>query len=460
MVTPTVGEAPATVAARTGVSRRTVRLAMYFGLLMCDIAAIRAAFDLSVGLRGLAWMSPNGIEIGWLVLPVHVLLATRNGAYSKAALDSANESIRRALSAFFMAICIIALLIFYQHGGLLVSRLGHLVAMVSGLTFIVLARAVFHLCFIWGRTENLLGRLLIVDGVAPCPTKDRVFDARASGIVPDLGDPETLRTVAELVAPYDRVIVSTTPDRQQRWAVLLKAYNVTGEILIEGGTMLGAIGLERYRGQDTMVVARGPMSLANRIKKRIVDLIVAGAATLFLAPLFIVVAIAIKLDSPGPVLFAQTRVGRSNKWFKILKFRSMRVETTDSSGNKSTQRDDDRITRVGRLIRRTSIDELPQLFNVLKGDMSIVGPRPHALGSLAGDKLFWEVNEQYWLRHTLKPGITGLAQVRGFRGATDKQADLENRLQADLEYINGWRLWRDISIMFGTLRVLVHPHAY
>jgi lipopolysaccharide/colanic/teichoic acid biosynthesis glycosyltransferase len=156
----------------------------------------------------------------------------------------------------------------------------------------------------------------------------------------------------------------------------------------------------------------------------------------------------------------QQRIGRSNQLFNILKFRSMRVEACDAEGNRSTERDDDRITRVGAFIRRTSIDELPQLINVLRGDMSLVGPRPHALGSLAGDKLFWEINEQYWVRHALKPGITGLAQIRGYRGATMQREDLENRLSADLEYVHGWRLWRDISILFYTAKVLIHRNAF
>ncbi|MFA5988467.1 MAG: sugar transferase [Sphingomonas sp.] len=445
---------------RMAVNRATVRMAMYLGLVLCDVAAIRGGFELGVAVRGIQWMSPNGVELGWLILPVHIVLAARSGAYSRTALESANESIRRGLSSFFFAVCIIALLVFYQHGGMLVSRLGHFVAMTCGLVFIALARGLFHLCFVWGRTDNLIGRLVILDGVPPFPTKDRVFDAAALGLAPDLRNPNILRQVAELIAPYDRVIVATTTARQHEWAVMLKAYNTTGEIMVEGGTMLGAIGVSRYRGADTVIVARGPMSLANRVKKRAVDLLVSAPLLLLLAPLLIAVAIAIKIDSRGPVLFAQTRVGRGNKWFKILKFRSMRVESSDKDGAQSTHREDDRITRVGRFIRRTSIDELPQLLNVLSGDMSIVGPRPHALGSLAGDKLFWEVSERYWLRHTIKPGITGLAQVRGFRGATERQSDLENRLQSDLEYVNGWGLWRDISIMFGTLRVLVHPRAY
>ena len=132
----------------------------------------------------------------------------------------------------------------------------------------------------------------------------------------------------------------------------------------------------------------------------------------------------------------------------------------DGNGDRSTGRDDDRITRVGRIIRMTSIDELPQLLNVLMGDMSIVGPRPHALGSRAEDKLFWEIDERYWHRHAAKPGLTGLAQIRGFRGATVHEYDLVNRLQADLEYLDHWTIWKDLKIILQTFRVLLHRNAY
>jgi lipopolysaccharide/colanic/teichoic acid biosynthesis glycosyltransferase len=146
--------------------------------------------------------------------------------------------------------------------------------------------------------------------------------------------------------------------------------------------------------------------------------------------------------------------------FKMMKFRSMRSEASDGGGTRSTGRSDDRITAVGRFIRRTSIDELPQLFNVLWGHMSIVGPRPHALGSRAEDLLFWEIDRRYWHRHAAKPGLTGLAQVRGFRGATNHRDDLTNRLDADLEYLNNWSLWKDIKIAIMTLKVVVHNNAY
>src|SRR3546814_15839125 len=136
------------------------------------------------------------------------------------------------------------------------------------------------------------------------------------------------------------------------------------------------------------------------------------------------VAIAIKLESRGSVFFRQERLGRGNRLFLVYKFRSMRVEKCDENGDRSTARDDDRITRVGQFIRRTSIDELPQLWNVLRGEMSLVGPRPHALGSRAGGALFWDVARRYWYRHATKPGLTGFAQVRGCRGATDQPSEI------------------------------------
>jgi lipopolysaccharide/colanic/teichoic acid biosynthesis glycosyltransferase len=171
-------------------------------------------------------------------------------------------------------------------------------------------------------------------------------------------------------------------------------------------------------------------------------------------------AAAIRIESPGPALFRQVRMGRGNRLFEILKFRTMRCEAADEAGARSASRGDDRVTRVGRLLRRTSIDELPQLINVLRGEMSIVGPRPHALGTRAENQLFWSIDEHYFDRHAIKPGITGLAQVRGFRGATEKKADVTERVRADLEYIDGWHIGRDIAIMLRTAAVLVHPNAF
>ena len=285
-------------------------------------------------------------------------------------------------------------------------------------------------------------------------------DVEALGLWPDLNAPASIDALSRIIAPYDRVVISCHFERRPAWATFLKSHDVGGEILLDRNLLHGAVAIGAYGKDDTLVLSRGPLSLTSRLQKRAFDIVVSILALVILAPLMLVVALLIKLESRGPVFFRQVRVGVGNRQFEILKFRSMRLESSDSAGTTSTQRDDPRITRVGRIIRKTSIDELPQLFNVLLGDMSIVGPRPHALGSLAGDNLFWEVTQAYWIRHALKPGITGLAQIRGFRGSTESAEALVDRVRADLEYVSNWSLSQDIVILLRTVKVLVHKNAY
>lgn len=450
------------MALRPKLSRKSMRVLLYMALVVCDTAAIRAGFGVGVSLKGLRWLSPNGVELGWLILPLHLFLGLRRGAFSLDTVNSRMESARQAVSAFILATGMICMLMFFQYAGQLVSRLAFGVSITLSVIFLVLFRSLFLTIFVPRTSKWVLGELLILDGVAiPDGFSGDLLIADREHIKPDTQDPAQFERLAQRIASYDRVVIACDNNEQRhQWARMMKAFDVTAEVMLDGGTPLGAIGIDRFLGSDTVVVTRGPLSLGNRIKKRAMDLVVSGALLLFLLPLMVVVAIAIKVDSPGPALFRQPRVGRDNRLFKIFKFRSMIWEQSDQAGKRSTTRDDDRVTRVGRFIRMTSIDELPQLLNVLKGDMSMVGPRPHALGSRAGDKLFWQIDEAYWRRHQLKPGITGLAQVRGYRGSTTEEVDLENRLQSDLEYISGWSVWRDIYVLLATVRVLVHSRAY
>ncbi|BGE86678.1 MULTISPECIES: sugar transferase [Methylosinus] len=164
--------------------------------------------------------------------------------------------------------------------------------------------------------------------------------------------------------------------------------------------------------------------------------------------------LAIKLDSPGPILFRQPRVGFNGRTFELWKFRSMFSEKTDLHASVQTRRNDPRVTRVGRFIRGTSIDELPQLFNVLRGDMSIVGPRPHALSTRTEGHNLEELVDYYAVRHRVKPGMTGWAQVQGFRGELDTLDKLQNRVDCDLYYIDNWTFWLDIDIVVRTLMMI------
>ena len=186
--------------------------------------------------------------------------------------------------------------------------------------------------------------------------------------------------------------------------------------------------------------------------KRAFDVVVSLAAIVVLLPLLVVIAICIKTTSRGPVLFRQVRWGAEGRTFEVLKFRSMRVEACDASGISQTVENDPRLTLIGAWMRKTNMDELPQLFNVLVGDMSLVGPRCHPVGMLAAGKAYEELVHNYHVRHAMRPGITGLAQVRGLRGPTVQASKARQRIACDLYYIHNYSLWLDVKIIFATIR--------
>ncbi|MFY8114483.1 MAG: sugar transferase, partial [Rhabdaerophilum sp.] len=171
--------------------------------------------------------------------------------------------------------------------------------------------------------------------------------------------------------------------------------------------------------------------------------------------------LAVKLESKGPVLFRQQRYGFNNNMIGVLKFRSMYTDRTDTNGARQVTKDDPRVTRVGRFIRKTSIDELPQLINVLRGELSLVGPRPHATQSKAANQLYQDVVDGYYARHRMKPGITGWAQINGWRGETDTLEKIERRVEHDLYYIENWSLPLDLYILGMTpISLLNTKNAY
>jgi len=209
-------------------------------------------------------------------------------------------------------------------------------------------------------------------------------------------------------------------------------------------------------GTVAIEIQRAPLTVFERFQKRCLDIGVASFAIVMLAPLLITSAILIRLDSRGSVIFRQFRRGFNGKPFEIWKFRSM---TVAENGDTVTQakKGDARVTRVGRFLRRTSIDELPQLWNVLRGDMSLVGPRPHAL---AHDNYYDEIISNYVYRHHMKPGLTGWAQVNGFRGETATIDLMEKRVEYDVWYVGNWSIWFDIKILMRTTVALMHQEAY
>ena len=203
-----------------------------------------------------------------------------------------------------------------------------------------------------------------------------------------------------------------------------------------------------------------PISGTAATAKRAEDLVIGIALLCLAAPLMLLIALAIRLDSPGPVLFVQPRLGFNNRVIRVRKFRTMHGAASDERGCRQAVRGDPRVTRVGRWLRRTSLDELPQLINVVGGSMSLVGPRPHALGTAAAGLPFEAAAADYEARHRVKPGITGWAQVRGWRGETDTLEKLRRRVEHDLHYIAHWSLWFDLRILALTIKAVFQGDAY
>ncbi len=203
----------------------------------------------------------------------------------------------------------------------------------------------------------------------------------------------------------------------------------------------------------SLQLKRLPLSQVEVVQKRLFDLLFGSLALLALTPLILIVAILIKLDGPGPVFFVQRRYGFNQQPFRIIKFRTMRT-LEDGTVVPQTTRDDPRLTGIGRWLRRWNIDEIPQLFNVLTGDMSLVGPRPHALSH---DHDYERRISLYARRHNVKPGITGWAQINGYRGEIDTEEKIRKRVEYDLVYIDNWSLWFDLKII---ARTLLSPAAY
>lgn len=211
-------------------------------------------------------------------------------------------------------------------------------------------------------------------------------------------------------------------------------------------------------GMPAINLVASPVPARALVKKEVFDRLFAACALLALAPLLVAIAIAIKFSSRGPVFFTQKRKGADGRIFKIYKFRSMRPHAVETGVLKQATRGDPRITRVGAFLRRTSLDELPQFFNVLRGDMSVVGPRPHAIEH---DELYQKVVNGYIHRYRIKPGITGWAQINGFRGETDQIEKMQGRVEHDLYYLRNWSFGLDMRIVAATIaKGLIHSNAY
>lgn len=422
---------------------------------------------ISLGVAIVAWLHLGSIFHTGLVsflpfvLAVYYPIAIKQRSYRLSVVIHASRSTRRACLSLLVSVLLVISFTFLVKASTELSRLLSTVGTITSCIFLVISRFVFARIAFSALNGSPESEIVLIDGVPP-PEQCNAFriDLQAAGIEPNINDPALLDRIGRLIHEADRVIVSCPLERRAAWSLALKGAGVNVEVLAPELDAIGAINVTNYHGTATALIASGPLNAVDRLLKRTFDLAISIPTLFLLLPVLVLIGILIKFDSPGPVLFVQQRIGKGNRMFPMFKFRSMRSDLLDYSASKLTSRDDPRVTRIGAFLRKTSLDELPQLLNVVRGDMSMVGPRPHATGALAGDALYWEVTSQYWSRHAVKPGLTGLAQVRGFRGNTETGDDLLNRLQADLAYLDSWSIWRDVTLVFQTFGVLIHRNAF
>jgi len=318
-------------------------------------------------------------------------------------------------------------------------------------------------------TGDLAERL--VERLSVCPDIEivGVFDDRAGrGVIGKRLRALAHGTTADLVEmsrlmEIDRIVVALPHSAEKRLLeILRKLHKMPVEISLAPdmvGFHLSAKGHVAFGGLPLLDVYGKPLTFGQNLVKTMFDRVVALAAVVVLSPVLLLLTVAIKLDSRGPVLFRQNRYGFGDRVIQVFKFRTMRAETSDANGEKQTERDDPRLTRIGGFLRKWSLDELPQLLNVLRGELSLVGPRPHAVSMRVRQRRNEDIVPDYALRHHVKPGITGWAQVNGCHGPVDSEMHLHRRVAYDLDYINHWSLWFDIRIILKTAQFVVGRRA-
>jgi Undecaprenyl-phosphate glucose phosphotransferase len=356
-------------------------------------------------------------------------------------------------------------------------------AVACGVAALFLARLAMAPVVGWCLDAGLTERRAVLVGGGP--GAERVIrgldaepgnDIRVVGIFDDRDDERSpplvagarkLGGIAELIefariAHIDLLIVTLPLTAEARILKLLSQLWVL-PVDIRLAASRDDFAFRRRGGQGGLIaVASRPLGHGGRLLKRALDVTAATLALIVLSPVLAAAAVAVRMDSPGPILFRQLRHGYNNRPVEIWKFRSMRVETCDATARKVVTRNDDRVTRLGRFLRKTSIDELPQLFNVLRGDLSLVGPRQHVVDAVSSQaQTFAEIVGGYSARHRTPPGITGWAQINGWRGEIDEPEKLRKRFEHDLYYIENWSIWLDLYILALTpLRLFRTENAY
>lgn len=462
------------------------------GAVIAGVAQVVEAVLLAILGYGIhaAYINPNSDAVYIPVILTTVLLA--NVVFNAARLHRISayrtlySQFGKIIGAWSAVMVVLIVGVFLFKASDLISRVWLIAWLLSGAATLVAYRMLLRgLVQRWTEEGRLKRRTAIVGGGSDAALLIQQIEASAARDINLLGlfddrdgerSPDEvmgykkLGRVSDLIefarrTPVDLVIVSMPLSAEKRVLDMLTqlwVLPVDIRLSAHASKLKFTDKAYSYVGElPVLDMADRPISDWNLVFKAVFDRVVALFALIVLSPVMIITAIAIKLESKGPILFRQKRHGFNNELIEIYKFRSMYTDRTDANAAKLVTRDDPRVTRVGRFIRKTSIDELPQLFNVLKGQLSVVGPRPHALQAKADNKLYYEAVEGYFARHRVKPGITGWAQINGWRGETDTIDKIMQRVNHDLYYIENWSILLDIYILVMTpIRLFTSKNAY
>jgi Undecaprenyl-phosphate glucose phosphotransferase len=408
------------------------------------------------------------------------------GLYAPARLTRIPEQISGVAGGLTIAMALVLSAVFFAKLGIEYSRLWLALWYAASIATLSAGRiALARRAHIWAREGRLYRRAVIYGATnvaADVVAKIRstgACDTRITGLFDDRVDGRDCTKIAglPLLGGTDELIQHC---RDERTDIVIVALPVAGEhrfndVVSRLSVLPAEIKLPaqatRIRFSPRMYSHIGPVAMIDlfdkpitdwgRVTKWLFDTIIAGLAIVLLAPVMLWVAFNIKRESKGPILFKQKRYGFNNELIEVYKFRSMYTDMCDANAQTLVTKEDPRVTPFGRFIRKTSLDELPQLFNVIKGDLSLVGPRPHALSAKAGGQLYDDVVDGYFARHKVKPGITGWAQINGWRGETDTEEKIQKRVEHDLYYIENWSVFLDLYILLKTpLTLISNKNAY
>ncbi|HSI39649.1 MAG TPA: undecaprenyl-phosphate glucose phosphotransferase [Xanthobacteraceae bacterium] len=445
-----------------------------FGLLAIVGAALHAV--LVFPTYGFDPLYPVAIV---LVSILAVIAFQSASAYDVASFRLSTLVLGRMAVAWILVLALATALLFFAKIEGTFSRLWLLAWFIVGFVVLVIERGILAMLMArWLKQGRLARRTVVVGGGTNGATlidalaRDRHSDIDVIGVFDDRNDERSppavngvpkLGTVDHLVefarhTRVDLVIVSLPVTAEERVLQMMrKLWVLPIDVRLSAHTSRLRFRPRSYSYVGTvpvLAVYDRPLADWRTVQKWLFDRVVGTGVLLAVSPLMLLVALAVKLDSPGPVFFRQRRYGFNNELIEVLKFRSMYVDASDATASRLVTRGDPRVTRVGRFIRKTSLDELPQLFNVVfAGNLSLVGPRPHAVHAKAANQLYDEVVDGYFARHRVQPGITGWAQINGWRGETDTSEKIQRRVECDLFYIENW------SVMFDLLILLKTPFA-